>query len=57
MVMPAAGLLGWAIASACFGTLVPLLPIIVQIVITVLVFPVFAVFFRPLGVLATPRPG
>ena len=56
MVMPAAGLLGWIIGSACFGTFVPLLPIIVQIVITTLIFPLFAMFFRPLGALAALRP-
>ena len=57
LVMPSAGLLGWIIGSACFGTMVPLLPIIVQIVLTTLLFPVFAVFFRPLGALAARWPG
>ena len=56
MVMPAAGLLGWIIGSACLGSFVPLLPIIVQVVLTTLLFPVFATFFRPLGALAAQQP-
>ena len=55
LVMPAVGLLGWIIASACFGTFIPLLPIVVQIVMTTLLFPVFLLLFRPLGALVTAR--
>ena len=54
--MPAIGLLGWIISSACFGMVVPLLPIVVQVVLTILLFPVFVLFFRPLGALAAARP-
>ena len=57
MVMPAAGLLGWIIGSACLGTLVPLLPVVTQVVLTVLLFPLFVLLFRPLGALASQRPG
>ena len=56
MVMPAVGLMGWIIGSLCFGTLVPLLPIVMQVVLTTLLFPVFVVFFRPLGALSAQRP-
>ena len=56
MVMPATGLLSWIIGSACLGTLVPLLPILMQAFLTMLIFPVFVLFFRPLGALASQRP-
>ena len=56
LVMPAVGLLTWIIGSACLGALVPPLPIVVQVVLTLLLFPVFLLFFRPLGVLAAARP-
>ena len=56
MVMPAAGLLGWMIGSACFDALLPIVPIAVQVALTTLLFPVFAAFFRPLGALAAQRP-
>ena len=56
MVMPAVGLMGWIIGSLCFGTLVPLLPIVMQVVLTTLLFPLFVLFFRPLGALSAQRP-
>ena len=56
LVMPAVGLLSWIISSACFGVLVPPLPIVVQVVLTMLLFPIFVLLFRPLGVLAAARP-
>ena len=56
LVMPAVGLLSWIISSACFGALVPPLPIVVQVVLTMLLFPIFVLLFRPLGVLAAARP-
>ncbi|MDE0391630.1 MAG: rod shape-determining protein MreD [Rhodospirillales bacterium] len=56
LTMPAIGLLSWIIGSACFGTVIPLLPIMVQVGLTVLLFPVFVLFFRPLGALAAARP-
>ena len=56
LTMPAVGLLSWIIGSACFGAIVPPLPIVVQVILTLLIFPVFVVFFRPLGVLAAARP-
>ena len=56
LVMPSVGLLTWIIGSACLGAVVPLLPIVVQVLLTMLLFPVFVLFFRPLGVLAAARP-
>ena len=56
LVMPSVGLLTWIIGSACLGAVVPPLPIVVQVLLTMLLFPVFVLFFRPLGVLAAARP-
>ena len=56
LVMPAVGLLSWIISSAFLGALVPPLPVVVQVFLTLLLFPVFVLLFRPLGVLAAARP-
>ena len=56
LVMPSVGLLTWIIGSACLGAVIPPLPIVVQVLLTMLLFPVFVLFFRPLGVLAAARP-
>lgn len=45
LVMPAAGLIGWVIGSAYLGALLPILPIVVQVVLTVLLYPIFSVLF------------
>ena len=51
LVMPAAGLMSWGVASAYFQAIVPPLPIIVQAVLTILFFPVLAAFFNRVGAL------
>ena len=55
LVMPAVGLAGWILSSACFGAIVPPLPVVIQVVLTVLLFPVFAALFGAVRAAAAPR--
>lgn len=57
LVMLAAGLMGWAIASAYFQAIVPPLPIVVQTVLTILLFPVLAAFLNRVGALVARPAG
>ncbi len=55
MVMPVVGFGSWALSSACFGTVVPPLPIVMQCALTILLFPVLAVLFGGLRAAAEAR--
>lgn len=45
LVMPGAGLLSWIVGSAYLDGLLPILPVVVQVVLTVLLYPAFSVLF------------
>lgn len=57
LIMPAAGLMGWVIASVYFQAIVPPLPIVVQTVLTILLFPVLAAFLNRVGALVARPAG
>lgn len=56
LLMPAVGLVSWIIGSAYFDAIVPPLPILVQVVLTVILFPVFAALFSHVRALVAPQP-
>jgi rod shape-determining protein MreD len=55
LVMPVVGLVSWIIGSAYFDAIVPPLPIVVQVVLTVILFPVFAALFSQVRALVAPQ--
>ncbi|MBT3171084.1 MAG: rod shape-determining protein MreD, partial [Rhodospirillaceae bacterium] len=48
LVMPGIALVSWIIASLYFNTLVPPMPFVIQAVLTILLYPLFAVLLSAL---------
>ncbi len=45
LIMPVIGLVSWIAASAMLGAVVPPLPMVIQVALTILLYPLFAALF------------